>query len=130
MASQDDIEKALTLLKQCQAEYVTKKVSTSWFVASREDRKHRLHTITTLIIELERIKAVSIFSTAFGEQCIEAIIMGDWDEAEDCVSLLSFKGEDESLRARYEPLWKDFVLVARTAATWARQHADGTLAKG
>jgi len=123
------VKEMLQKLEESYPEYLRQKFLASWFSVDRNERKRRLNVITSLIVELERIKKESIFSTGLGEQCVEAIIMGSWDEVEDIISLLSFKGEDEALRARYEPLWKDFVSTATAAAAWARAQANGTLAK-
>lgn len=102
-------------------DHMREKLEQSWCISSKADRKHRLRTITTLCIELERIKSVDLFSTATGEQAIEKVIEGDWSEAEDIVALLSFKNEDETVRARYEPLWADFVVILRGACRRARE---------
>lgn len=104
--------------------YKVKKLQAAWFMVGREEKKHRLRTLSTLIPELERIKAVSIFSTMFGEVIIEAVIEGDWDYAEKFANDM-FKGEGEEIQVKYGPLWESFLVAAKVACAEAKRLQEG-----
>ncbi len=93
-------------------DFQIEQIGKCWFLASKKDRKHRLKSVMLLSVELEAIKKISTFSTAFGEQLIEAIIQGDWKEAEQVLAFLSFKEDGPEIEKKYVPLWEGFKAVA------------------
>lgn len=104
--------------------YKIKKLQSAWFMVGREEKRHRLRTLSTLIPELERIKAVSIFATMHGEVIVEAVIEGDWAYAEKYAEGF-FKGESDSLRAKYDPLWEPFLVATKVACAEAKRLQEG-----
>lgn len=91
-------------------------IERAWFNGTPQERKLRLRTITALILELERIRAVAIFATAIGEGAIVEIIEGDWNAARGTLKILSFEHEPEDLREESAPLWRTFCQVLEAAA--------------
>lgn len=87
------------------------RLARSWGVVSREERKGRLRAVMALSVELERIRAVSIFSTGLGEAVIEDIIEGDWEAASALGKHFTFESEGPATQAEYGPLWAKFVEV-------------------
>jgi hypothetical protein len=109
------MNKLIHKLMATYSEWQLKQIGRAWCMVDRPERKHRLRTIIQLSVELEAIKSVSIFSTAFGEQLIEAIIQGDWREAELVLSFLSFQEDGPEVAEKYIPLWEKFNAVALSA---------------
>jgi len=97
-------------------------------MVDRAERKHRLRTITTLIVELEKIKAVTIQATGIGEMIIEAIIEGDWSEAETIAADLEIPVDEKDVfgrDARHRALWESFTIATRTAIAEASRLQPG-----
>jgi len=113
-------------LRTIYEDHLLASISRSWCLQDRGETKHRLQTVIALSVELEAIKKVSIFSTAFGEQVIEEVIQGDWRSVEEIVGYLTFKQEDPLLAERYEPLWERFRAIALTACAEAKRRVPGT----
>lgn len=105
-------------------EHLLQMFQASWCLQDRPTRKHRLTTIMALSVELDAIKRVDIFSTAWGEQVIEAIIQGDWREAEEVVGYLTFPERPE-VQEKYEPLWEKFRTLALTACAEEKRRVPG-----
>lgn len=101
------------------------KLRRSWCLQERPERQHRIETVIKLSVEYEKAWAQSIFSAAFARQAIEAIIEGDWEEAETCANHMTFSDTDERIRAQYAPIWENFVLIAKVACESARQRQAG-----
>jgi len=113
-------EKLLEMFEEKQLEEILR----SWCLADKAARKHRLKTVIALVFELDEIKKVNIFSTAFGEMAIEAVIKGDWKELEEVVGYQKFEAETPDIRAQFAPLWENFRLIAETAIAEERKR-DG-----
>jgi hypothetical protein len=96
-------------------ERLLEQILRSWCLADKETRKHRLRTVIELTLELEKIKKVSLFSTAFGEMAIEAVIQGDWQELKEIINFQDFRTEDAKIREEFAPLWENFRVIAQTA---------------
>jgi hypothetical protein len=97
----------------------------AWCLQDKPTRKHRLATVIALSVELDAIKKVDIFSTAWGEQIIEAVIQGDWREVEEVVAYVTFDTERAELRERYNPLWERFRALALTACAEEHRRVPG-----
>lgn len=97
----------------------------SWCLQDKPTRKHRLNTVMALSVELDVIKRVDIFSTAFGEQAIEAVIQGDWREVEELTGYMTFDTESSDLREKYNPLWEKFRALALTACAEEKRRVPG-----
>jgi urease accessory protein UreF len=78
-----------------------------------------------LSVELEEIKKVNKFSTAFGEQAIEAVIQGDWRELEEVANFLTFSTENPEIRDQFSPLWDKFRTLALTACAEEKRRVPG-----
>lgn len=87
---------------------MTEQLTRSFCLAMRDERKLRLRTVRALILEIEAIRKVNIFSTGLAETVLEEVIEGDWFMARQSVGHFNFEGEAEDLRARYTPLWQTF----------------------
>lgn len=98
----------------------------SYVLAMKPERKARLSTIVALSVELERIKAESIYATSLHEQVIEAIIQGDWKEVAEVNAMLAEPhGIDEEYNARYRRLWEGFRAVTLAACADAARREAG-----
>jgi hypothetical protein len=82
------------------------------------ERRARMRAVTALVLELDRIRKVDIFSTKIGESCIEAVIEGDWQEAR-------WRGGALRFEDRYAPLWATFVGIVVTECDEAAVRARG-----
>ena len=110
-------DKLMAMFEERQLE----EIQNSWCLADKAARKHRLKTLIALVLELEEIKKVSIFSTAFGEMAIEAVIQGDWRELEEVVGYQTFKAESKEIQDQFAPLWEKFRAIAETAIAEERR---------
>jgi hypothetical protein len=106
-------------------EHLLQMFQASWCLQDKPTRKHRLATTMALSIELDAIRKVSIFSAAFGEQTIEAVIQGDWREVEELVGFMTFDTESPDLREKYNPLWENFRTLALTACAEEKRRVPG-----
>lgn len=106
-------------------EHLHQMVQRSWCLQDKYTRKHRLSTVIALAIELEDIKKVNRFSTAFGEQAIEAVIQGDWRELEEVAKFLTFESEIPDIRDQFKPLWEKFRTLALTACAEEKRRVPG-----
>jgi len=106
-------------------EHLLQMFQAAWCLQDKPTRKHRLTTVMDLSVELDAIKKVDIFSTAFGEQVIEAVIQGDWREAEEVVGYLTFDTERSELREKYDSLWEKFRTLALTACAEEKRRVPG-----
>lgn len=91
------------------------RVSQSWCLQDKAERKHRLKTIIALGVELEEIRRTEKFNSNLGEAAIEAIIEGDWEDAERWVDHFTFEDEEEAVRDRYAVIWEKFRVILMTA---------------
>jgi hypothetical protein len=114
-------EKLMAMYEERTFEMVHK----SWCLQEKAVRRHRLQTVVALILELEEIKKVDIFSTAFGEQAIEAVIQGDWHEVEEVIEFQTFEAEEPKIRDRYKDLWEKFRIIALTACAEEKRRVTG-----
>lgn len=93
----------------------------SWCFVSFEERNARLRLVIILSVELERIRAVNVFSTRLGEGVIEYVIEGDWKAAWQLAEHFKFEQEREELRAQYAPLWRRFVELVEVEQLLAKK---------
>jgi hypothetical protein len=119
------MEDVLRRLFNSYPEHVFRKIMRCHTLADREEQTARVRAIIDLSIELGRIKAIDVFSTRLASSAIEHIIDGDWSAAEGYTEMFTFEEESEELRARYAPLWADFVLKLKTECQLARARARG-----
>jgi hypothetical protein len=118
-------------------EYRLRRLETSWFMVTREEQKQRLRALTRLILELEKIKAVSIQATLIGEGLIERVIEGDWKQVQayhdDLVAAFNeplssetkWEGYQEH-QEKHQALWEGFLMAAQTAIAESKRIAPGT----
>jgi len=123
-------------------EYRLKQLERSWFMITKDEQKQRLRALTTLIVELEKIKAVSIQATLIGEGLVERVIEGDWDQVaayrDDLLASLRERDEmsqnmaagdgvawDEHNR-KHRELWDGFLMAAAVAIAESKRIAPGT----
>jgi hypothetical protein len=97
----------------------------SWYLQDKPEKKARMQAVLELAAELHKIKAVSNFSSMFGELVIERIIEGNWSEALGLVRHLRFKEERDETQAKYAPLWENFVVMTETFCAQAAARAAG-----
>lgn len=119
------VEKMMAMLEEDLAE----RVSRSWCLQDKAERKHRLNTIIALSTELEAIRRTSRFNSALGEAAIEAVIEGDWDDAEEWVKHFTFEDECEDVRDTYAPLWEKFRIILMTAVADKKAMIPGVRVK-
>lgn len=100
-------------------------ISRAWCVVDKWERNHRLRTVVALSVELEKVRSVDRFSSAFGEMAIEAVIQGDWREVDQVAEFLTFESEGETTAQKYGPLWEDFRTIAQAASAEARKRQPG-----
>lgn len=112
-------------LAKAYEEHLLQMVQESWCLQDKPTRKHRLTTVIALSVELDAIKRVNIFSTACGEQVIEAVIQGDWREVEEMVEYLTFSTECSEIQEKYCPLWEKFRTLALTACAEEKRRVPG-----
>jgi len=96
-------------------------------LASREEQRARLRAVMALSVELERIKAQSLFATRIGEGAIETVIEGDWKGAEGYAEHRTFQGEGPEIQDASAPLWAVFVETLRTEILLARARETSPL---
>lgn len=124
-------EKFSGLLEKLMSEFsfhMFERIQKSWCLAERGERIHRMRTITTLIVELEKIRAVSIQATGIGEGLIEQIIEGDWAQAEaylEDLTMVDNKEDPYGRNAKHRALWDNFTTAAKTAIAEARRLTPG-----
>ncbi len=106
-------------------EYQLKRAAASWCFQNKEERKHRLHTLTALVVELERIRSIDIFATAFGDMAIEDVIQGDWASVAETISWFTFPGDDQQIQDKYTPLWEGFRAILLAAVAEEKRIASG-----
>lgn len=106
-------------------EHLLQMFQAAWCLQDKPTRKHRLTTVMALSVELDAIKKVDIFSTACGEQVIEAVIQGDWREVEEVIAYVTFDTERDELRERYKLLWEKFRALALTACAEEKRRVPG-----
>lgn len=97
----------------------------SWCLQPRGERIARRAAVVLLSAELAKIREVSLFSTALGEQVIEDIILGDWEAAELGGQYFTFAHESQELRDQYRSLWSNFVLLVQAACASAKSRSQG-----
>ncbi len=102
---------------------MAKRLQRSFCLARRDERKGRLRAIIALSVELERLRAESLFATGLAEQVIEDIIEGEWGSALQLGLHFSFEDESEPIRTQEQPRWARFVEIVRTEAALAEQRA-------
>lgn len=123
------MNKIFELFNERFAEWQMERFQRSFYNADRLERRARLRVVTELVLELEEIKKISVFSTALGQGMIEDVIEGDWRRVADGAVWATFADEDQWLRDTYAPLWSKFAAIARGAADEAKLRAAGTPTK-
>jgi hypothetical protein len=105
------------------AEHQWEMLLRSYCLAMRDEQKARLRTVLELAVELDTIKKTSNFGTAFHEQCIEAIIKGDW---KDAAQVNRWLGDPESGdNERFLALWEKFRAIVTAACAEAAKREKG-----
>lgn len=84
------------------------KLTASWTLQPREERKRRLAAVMRLSVELARVRETTEFSTRLAEQAIEAVIEGDWKMVEEWADHFTFDEEGEELRQKHAPIFLTF----------------------
>lgn len=102
-----------------------KKLLSSYCMAMRPERRARMRHILELAVELDKIKQKSVFGTAFHEQCIEAIIEGDWEEVARTNAFLAEPGCMPEHREEYVKLWENFRTLVMAACAEAKLRQAG-----
>jgi hypothetical protein len=105
-------------------EWRMEQVARSWCLVSRAERQHRLRTVMTLSVELDRIKKASIYATGLAENIIEDVIEGDWTAAAAFAEDFSFK-KDSEVEAHIVRLWEPFIVLLRAACDMEKQVERG-----
>lgn len=102
-------------LEEVQERQMTR-LNQSWFFQMRPERKHRLKYVVKLSAELERIKAIDVFGTAFGAAVIEFLIEGDYDQmlVYDR-EMLVYEPMPSTSRTAYDQLWATFKATLQEA---------------
>lgn len=100
----------------------------SYYLGSPEEKKARLQAIMELSVELAKVTAVTIQSSAFGKAAIEAIIEGDWKKASEYCGYLTFeeeRGTSEDFYRRMNELYEPFRAILMAACAEARRRESG-----
>ena len=84
------------------------KLSASWALQPREERKRRLRTVMQLSVELLRIRETTEFSTRLAELAIESVIEGDWKMVEEWTEHFTFEDEHAQVREKQAPIFATF----------------------
>ena len=101
-------------LTELYGEHMLAKFAASWCRQRRDERAARLRVVIALAVELEKIRAVSVYATGFGEAAIEAVIEGDWYMVANWTAHLTFNDdENHDRRAKYARLWAPVVEILR-----------------
>ena len=83
-------------------------VENSFPVLTAKEQQVRLKLVIELSVELEKIRQISIQSTAWGEMAIGDVINGNWADLPDKIDFLKFSMESEDFQKEYAPLWEKF----------------------
>jgi hypothetical protein len=84
------------------------KLSSSWSLQQREERRRRLDAVMRLSVELARVRETTGFSTRLAEMAIESVIEGDWKMVEEWADHLAFSDEGEDQRQKYGTIYAIF----------------------
>jgi hypothetical protein len=125
MMGEDDLKKGAAALREILQRASAEKLQKTFFLASREERKGRLRAIMRLSVELERVKAETMFATALGEEVIEEIIEGDWEDALKLATEIGIEDEKWRRRTGQAPRWAVFVEIVRIECAFAAKRASG-----
>lgn len=115
----------LTCLQGNYEAWALRRFQASWYCAERRERKARLQAIVELSVELEKIRAVSNFSTGLGEAAISDVIDGDWQSVKTWAGLFTFAHEGGATEVMHRPLWERFVDLLVCAAGSAEARESG-----
>ena len=104
-------------LEEFSALMTAEKLSASWCLQSRDERKRRRRAVILLSQELGRIEEKTMFATRNCELAIESVIEGDWKMVEEWAEHFTFADEfpenvtDDArtnLRDKYAPVFVTF----------------------
>jgi hypothetical protein len=115
--------KLLSRMMDTFAEHQWDSLLRSYYLAMRPERKARLAAVIELSVELVKIRAVSINSTAFHEQIIEAIIEGNWKDAAQVNGWLGDREAGDPNAEMYLKLWENFRAITLSACAAAERRA-------
>lgn len=104
-------------MRELLAKHTLESLSASWALQGRAERKRRLGLVRDLILELDRIRSVSRFSTGLGEVAVEDVICGDWKRVAGWAADLEFSDDGDD--PVHGPLWARFRELLRSAAAGA-----------
>lgn len=108
-----------------------KRIEASFTMQDGAEKKRRLHYIMKLSEEGAKIKAVSLFGTAWVDAAIESVIQGDWDEIEKVNLPMSdmakaHGGDNEERKEQLTKLWTPFREVLEEAYLTRPEGLQGT----
>ena len=101
------------------AQHQKRKLAASWYYQNRDERRFRLDAVVALSVEYDKAIAFSRASSVFGRNAVEAVIEGDWKEAEACCEYLRFN--DEPGGEKLARIWDSFVTKLQTVCAEARR---------
>lgn len=103
MSPRKPVDVAMDIFKSDMA----KRVERSWCLQDKTERRHRLKTIISLVVELENIKKINRCGVSLGEAAIESVIEGDWEDVLQWVDHFKWEGEDEGVTPDEAKLLQD-----------------------
>lgn len=114
------------------AEHQWKQLLRSWCLAMRDEQDARMRVVLELAVELDRIKKVSNFGTAYHERIIAEIIQGDWRGAAETDRLMLAHDEPDAPEhnERYRQLWETFRAILMSACAEAKRREAGEPSEG
>jgi len=82
---------------------------------AKDEQKRRMKYIVAMSVEHDRICQQDRFATFWSEDCIRAVIDGDWNEVKMWADSLKFEGEGVEIRNIAAPKFAKFVEIALEA---------------
>ncbi|HEY8097440.1 MAG TPA: hypothetical protein VIE65_15280 [Methylobacter sp.] len=88
-------------------------------------RRFRIDAVIRLSVEYFEAQNRCIFSSIFGRQCIEYVMLGNWKEARITAGYLRFLEESQELRDQYAENWEVFVAMVDSICDEAKRIEAG-----
>jgi len=82
---------------------------------AKDERKRRMKYIVAMSVEHDRVCQQDRFATFWSEDCIRAVIEGDWNEVKMWADSLKFEDEGIEIRNIAAPKFAKFVEIALEA---------------
>jgi hypothetical protein len=95
-------------LREAMQLYSAEKLSRSWVLQPREERRRRLAAVVRLSAELELLRQTESFATRLAEMAIESVIEGDWKMVEEWAEHFAFGDECDEIRVRGSAVYATF----------------------